>query len=146
DALPIFGEPGLRLQAEDDRITITLQPRGIGSGEVWLEKETPTRLKIYPVTKELRQIAEILGEGLSVPRTAKAQLVEAIAGIAPLLPIHSDLPELAGHVEQVPADERLYAHLLPLAEGLRLQLLLRPLPEGRAPRPRSRRERPTARP
>ena len=125
-----LGEPGLRLQAEDDRITLTLQPRGIGSGEVWLEKETPTRLKIYPVTKELRQIAEILDEGLSVPRTAKAQLVEAIAGIAPLLPIHSDLPELAGHVEQVPADERLYAHLLPLAEGLRLQLLLRPLPEG----------------
>lgn len=125
-----LGEPGLYLRAEGGRITLTLRPQGIGHGELQLEKETPTRLKIYPVTKELRQIAEILGDGLSVPQSAKAQLVEAIGGIAPLLPIHSDIPELAAHVEEVPADNRLYAHLLPLAEGLRLQLLVRPLTEG----------------
>lgn len=125
-----LGEPGLHLRAHNGQISLQLRPEGIANGEMLLEKETPTRLKLYPVSKELRQIAEILGDGLSVPQSAQAQLIEAIGSIAPLLPIHSDIPELTAHVEQVPADTRLYAHLLPLAEGLRLQLLVRPLPEG----------------
>lgn len=122
-----LGEAGLHLQEKKGQIHLQLQPKGIGVGELLLEKETPTRLKLYPVNRELRQIAEIIGSGLSVPQSAKAQLIEAIGGIAPLLPIHSDIPELTAHVEQTPADTRLYAHLLPLAEGLRLQLLVRPL-------------------
>ena len=122
-----LGEAGLHLKEKNGQITLHLQPKGIGQGELLLEKETPTRLKIYPVSKELRQIAEILGGGLTVPLSAKAQLVDAIGSIAPLLPIHSDIPKLAANVEERPADTRLYAHLLPLAEGLRLQLLVRPL-------------------
>ena len=43
-----------------------------------LHKETPTRLVIYPVSRELQQIADIVGNGLSVPQSAKAQLVEAM--------------------------------------------------------------------
>ena len=125
-----LGEPGLQLKEEKGQISLRLQPKGVGNGELLLEKETPTRLKIYPVSKELRQIAEIIGDGLNVPLSAKAQLVEAIGSIAPLLPIHSDIPELTAHVEEIAADTRLYAHLLPLAEGLRLQLLVRPLAEG----------------
>ena len=53
-----------------------------------------------------------------------------IAAIAPHLAIHSDLPELAQHIHTVAADQTLYAHLLPLKEGLRLQLLVRPLADG----------------
>jgi len=125
-----LGEPGLQLKEDNGQINLRLQPEGIADGELLLEKETPTRLKIYPASKELRQIAEIIGDGLNVPLSAKAQLVEAISSIAPLLPIHSDIPELTAHVEEIAADTRLYAHLLPLAEGLRLQLLVRPLAEG----------------
>ncbi|MFV3387019.1 DEAD/DEAH box helicase [Pseudomonas sp. NY15364] len=125
-----LGEPGLQLKEDKGHISLRLQPEGIADGELLLEKETPTRLKIYPASKELRQIADIIGDGLKVPLSAKAQLVEAISSIAPLLPIHSDIPELTAHVEEITADTRLYAHLLPLAEGLRLQLLVRPLAEG----------------
>lgn len=125
-----LGEPGLQLKEDKGQISLRLQPEGIADGELLLEKETPTRLKIYPASKELRQIADIIGDGLKVPLSAKAQLVEAISSIAPLLPIHSDIPELTAHVEEIAADTRLYAHLLPLAEGLRLQLLVRPLAEG----------------
>ncbi|XLX40054.1 DEAD/DEAH box helicase [Ectopseudomonas mendocina] len=125
-----LGEPGLQLKEDKGQISLRLQPEGIADGELLLEKETPTRLKIYPASKELRQIADIIGDGLKVPLSAKAQLVEAISSIAPLLPIHSDIPELTAHVEEIAADTCLYAHLLPLAEGLRLQLLVRPLAEG----------------
>ena len=125
------GQPSLRLQVQGEQISIHLEPAGIGEQDgLMLHKETPTRLVLYPVSRELQQIADIVGDGLSVPQSAKAQLVEAIGAIAPLLPIHSDIPELAGHLDSLPADATLYAHLLPLQAGLRLQLLVRPLAEG----------------
>ncbi|MBI3144533.1 MAG: DEAD/DEAH box helicase [Pseudogulbenkiania sp.] len=125
------GQVALQLKESGAHIQLKLTPSKVGAdSEVVWEKDTPTRLVVYPVSKEIRQIAAIVGKELTVPLAAKAQLIEAISSIAPLVPIHSDLPELAAHIDTVPADARLYAHLLPLEQGLRLQLLVRPLPGG----------------
>ncbi|WP_296183117.1 DEAD/DEAH box helicase [Pseudomonas sp. UBA1879] len=125
------GQASLHLQANDEQIRVHLEPQGLlQAGETLVQKETTTRLLIYSINRELRKIAEIVGDGLVVPTSAKEQLIEAISAIAPLLPIHSDIPELTGDLDREPADTRLYAHLLPLAEGLRLQLLVRPLADG----------------
>ncbi|MDR6711713.1 hypothetical protein J2W83_001307 [Pseudomonas hunanensis] len=125
------GQASLHLQARDGQIHLHLEPPGIVTAEtLYVDKQTPTRVLVYSVSRQLRQIGEIIGDGLSVPQSAKTQLIEAVSAIAPLLPIHSDLPELTGHLDREPADTRLYAHLLPLAEGLRLQLLVRPLAES----------------
>lgn len=125
------GHASLHLQAGDGQIHLHLEPQGIVTDDTYfLHRQTPTRLQIFSVNSDLRQIARIIGAGLSVPQSGKAQLLEAVSAIAPLLPIHSDLPELAAQVDQEQADTRLYAHLLPLAEGLRLQLLVRPLAES----------------
>ncbi|SMF28954.1 DEAD/DEAH box helicase [Pseudogulbenkiania subflava] len=125
------GQVALQLKESGAHIQLKLTPARVGAdSEVVWEKDTPTRLVVYPVSKEIRQIAAIVGKELTVPLAAKAQLMEAITSIAPLVPIHSDLPELAAHIDTVPADARLYAHLLPLEQGLRLQLLMRPLPGG----------------
>lgn len=120
----------LQLKEKQGQITLQLMPPiSATAAVVWL-KETPTRLAVYESSAEIKQIAGILGAGLSVPVNAKAQLVDVIAAIAPHLPINSDLPELAAHIATVPADARLYAHLLPLKEGLRVQILVRPLTDG----------------
>jgi superfamily II DNA or RNA helicase len=125
------GHASLHLETRNGQIHLRLDPPGIANADThYLHSQTPTRLLIYSVNSDLRHIARIIGEGLNVPQSGKAQLIEAVSAIAPLLPIHSDLPELAVHLEQEPADTRLYAHLLPLAEGLRLQLLVRPLAES----------------
>ncbi|HJU50382.1 MAG TPA: ATP-dependent helicase, partial [Pseudogulbenkiania sp.] len=125
------GQVALQLKESGGHIQLKLTPAKVGAdSEVVWEKDTPTRLVVYPVSKEIRQIAAIVGKELTVPLAAKAQLMDAITSIAPLVPIHSDLPELAAHIDTVPADTRLYAHLLPLEQGLRLQLLVRPLPGG----------------
>jgi len=120
----------LQLKESGDQITLQLDPFvSPDAGIVW-KKETPTRFAVYTSSPEIKQITGILGRGLTVPSTAKAQLVDVIAAIAPHLAIHSDLPELAAHMKSVDADQTLYAHLLPLQEGLRLQLLVRPLADG----------------
>lgn len=125
------GQASLHLHARDGLIRLQLQPEGIlDAADIYVHKETTTRLVIYSINRELRKIADIIGPELIVPASAKDQLIEAVGAIAPLLPIHSDIPELTGHLDREPADTRLYAHLLPLAEGLRLQLLVRPMAEG----------------
>ena len=125
------GHASLRLEAQEGRLLLRLEPQGVVTEDTYyLHQQTPTQLQVYSINSELRQIAKIIGKGLSVPQSGKAQLVDAVSAIAPLLPIHSDLPELAAHIDNEQADMRLYAHLLPLAEGLRLQLLVRPLPES----------------
>ena len=124
------GEPALVMQQQGDKIHMQLEPAmHVDDGVIW-RKQTPTRLVVYPGSAEIRQIAGIIGKGLSVPANAKSQLVDVIAAIAPHLNIHSDLPELAQHISRIEADEKMYAHLLPLKDGLRVQFLVRPLPEG----------------
>src|SRR3990167_3250705 len=113
-----LGHASLQLKSEAEQIHIKLEPRELHNhSTLLLYKETPTRLLAYPISRELRQIIDIIGHGLSVPQAGKAQLIEAISAIAPLLPIHSDLPELASHLDCVAADPMLYAHLLPLQGG-----------------------------
>ncbi len=124
------GEVALQLSEKGGQIHLKLNPYLPVSQSCLLRKITPTRVAVYVNTPELKQITGILGEGLSVPSAAKAQLVEVISAIAPHIAIHSDLPELAAHMASIPADTTLFAHLLPLNEGLRLQLLQRPLPDG----------------
>lgn len=126
----VKGEVALLLKEQGNLISMQLEPTiGNGISVVW-RKETPTRLAVFSASPEIKQIAGILGSGLTVPMNAKAQLVDVIAAIAPHLAIHSDLPELAAHITSVPANTTLYAHLLPLQEGLRVQMLVRPLADG----------------
>jgi SNF2 family DNA or RNA helicase len=125
----VKGEPALSMQQNGDQISLQLEPAINADNVVW-HKQTPTRLAVYSATPEIKQIASIIGKGLTVPSNAKEQLVAVIAAIAPHLAIHSDLPELAQHIDSIPADTTIYAHLLPLKEGLRIQFLMRPLPEG----------------
>ena len=126
----IKGEVALQLNEKGGLISLKLDPDIGSESHVAWRKETPTRLSVYASSPEIRQIAGILGAGLTVPVAAKAQLVDVIAAIAPHLAIHSDLPELAQHIATIDANPTLFAHLLPLKDGLRLQLLVRPLPDG----------------
>ncbi len=124
------GEVALQLSENGDLIRLQLEPHLDPDEPLLYKKITPTNLAIYINTPEIKQISGILGTGLAVPSAAKEQLVEVIKVIAPHIAIHSDLPELSAHMPSVPADTAIYAHLLPLNEGLRVQFLQRPLPEG----------------
>jgi SNF2 family DNA or RNA helicase len=126
----IAGEITLQMNEKAGQIRLQLDPKISPDQSVMWKNITPTRLAVYVNTPEIKQIAGILGAGLSVPSEAKIQLVEVIKAIAPHITIHSNLPELSAHMATLDADTTLYAHLLPLKEGLRMQLLQRPLPGG----------------
>jgi len=127
------GQPCLHITQQGEQVCIQLEPARLAhlsANGLLLENETPTRFKLYQCSDDIYRIAAIIGEGLTVPASAREQLADAISAIAPMLPVHADVPELSNHLETVDGDARLYAHLLPLSEGLRLQLLVRPQADG----------------
>ena len=116
----VAGEVALQLSQKGQSITLTLDPPISSSETVAWIKQTPTRIAVYTRTAEIKQIASIIGAGLTVPVEAKEQLVSVIKAISPS-GYSPNVPELSSQMASVPADTRLYAHLLPLNSGLRLQ-------------------------
>ncbi|MEL6263216.1 MAG: DEAD/DEAH box helicase, partial [Cyanobacteria bacterium J06626_6] len=129
----VEGEPELwvkRLNSE--RLQLSLLPQ-ITRRDVIALKETPTRLKVISVTEEHKRMAEVLGPAnrLEVPTKAEERVLKAIASIASLVTVQSDI---GGGVEaeEVPANAAPHVHLLPAGAGLKVSLLIHPFPEGGA--------------
>jgi SNF2 family DNA or RNA helicase len=125
------GEPQLLVRAGGGKVLITLvPPLGEQPGEVVVTKETPTRLRIVRIRDEHRRIGSIVGSGLEVPLEAERRVLQAISAISTVVTVQSDIGASAADIEQVAADPRLHLHLLPYQQGLRIQLMVRPLPDA----------------
>ncbi len=127
----VKGAPELFVKRlEGERLSIELVPP-VGKDELLIIPETPTRLKIIAVTPEHQRIAGVLGpkNRLEVPAQAEERVLQAIASVASLVTVQSDI---GGGVEaeEVPADATIHVHLLPAGEGLKVSLLAHPFPTG----------------
>ncbi|MDC8758013.1 DEAD/DEAH box helicase [Janthinobacterium fluminis] len=128
----LAGEPELLIKANGGQLWMTLQPALPGHGSnVVVAKETPTRLRVIQILDEHRRIGAIVGAGLAVPLHAEKQVLQAIGAISSLVTVQSDIGG-AAHAEQIDADARLHVHLLPYQQGLKMQILVRPLSGGGA--------------
>ena len=123
------GEPELSIRADLANVTITMSPPVLeDTDDVCVTRETPTRLRVVRINEEHRRIGAIIGEGLVVPLHAEKQVLKAIGAISSIVTVQSDIGGSAADIEQVAADSRLHVHLLPYQHGLKIQLLVRPLP------------------
>ncbi len=93
-------------------------------------EETTLQLKLYKLTSGILQLQQILGKnGLLVPAEAEQSVRKTLEALAPLITIQSDIAGM-DNAETVEADARLYVHLLPWNEGLRLLMRVQPLGEN----------------
>ena len=123
------GEPELSIRADPLNVTITLRPPVLeDTDDVCVTRETPTRLRVVRINEEHRRIGAIIGQGLVVPLHAEKQVLKAIGAISSIVTVQSDIGGSAADIEQVEADSRLHVHLLPYQHGLKMQVLVRPLP------------------
>jgi superfamily II DNA or RNA helicase len=127
------GEPELSIRADAVNVTITMRPQVMDdTDDVCVTRETPTRLRVVKISDEHRRIGAIVGAGLVVPLHAEKQVLKAISAISSIVTVQSDIGGSAGDIAQVTADPRLHVHLLPYQHGLKMQLLVRPLPDAGA--------------
>ncbi|NJK99788.1 MAG: DEAD/DEAH box helicase [Spirulinaceae cyanobacterium SM2_1_0] len=128
----VTGEPELLVQQDQESLKISLSPAIDPESEVVAVKETPTRLKVVAIQPGHRQIAEIVGShnALTVPLAARDRVLTAINSMSSLVAIQSDIGGGNIDVEAVEPDATPHVHLLPVGEGLRVQLLVRPFATG----------------
>ncbi len=126
----VAAQPELHLRKANGRLKLSIMPAPAESAaEVQVIRDTPTRFRIIRWKKEHRQLGDLLGKELIIPKAGEklaGQTVEALAG---LLPIHSDLATTGG-AAALPGDSRPHAHILPCRDGISLEFLVKPIPAG----------------
>ncbi|WP_151632521.1 DEAD/DEAH box helicase [Noviherbaspirillum aerium] len=125
------GETELLVTENGGKLRLCLQPPvdSASRRQVTIVKETPARLRIYPVREEHRQIAVIIDNDLVVPAHARQQLLRAVGAVSTLVTVHSDLDASVAEAAQVAAENRLHVHLIPYGDGLKMQILVKPFGE-----------------
>ncbi len=94
-------------------------------------KETPTRFQVIEITESHRKIFEILGGGsLRIPEKAKTQVLGAIENLSSIITIHSDIDGQAGNIPVVEANTKTCVHLMPVGDGLKLEMFVKPFTRG----------------
>src|SRR5690554_1640226 len=96
-------------------------------GNVFVRKETQTRYRVYALTPVQRKALELLGDGIKVPVEGKARLLKAVEQLSGVLEVQSDLVESSGAMPTVAGDARIRVQILPLGEGLKAELFVKPL-------------------
>ncbi|MBL8485378.1 MAG: DEAD/DEAH box helicase, partial [Rhodocyclaceae bacterium] len=112
-------------EGDNIRLTMPLARRALDA-PVGVVEETPTRLAVVEFGEQLRAVARVIGDGVSVPESERGKVLEAMRVLAPLLTVQSDLQDDAAGLPQVPADPRLHLHLLAYGCGLRMVARVRP--------------------
>ncbi len=114
-------------------------PSEIAAGELpdtLARLETPTRLRVLRLGGRERKLAQVVGDGLSVPARGREEALRTLARLSTAVRLHSDLPELAGEGEMVEADARPRFHIMPQNPGLKVEVWAHPLgDQGPAYRP-----------
>lgn len=124
-------EPELLIRRRNGELWLTLQPPlSEPNAGVIVVRETPNRLRVVVINDEHRRIAAIVGEGLAVPEHAKEQVLTAIGSVSSVVTVQSDIGGGAVNATQTDGDARLHIHLFPYQHGLRMQVQVRPLPQG----------------
>lgn len=102
-------------------------------------RESPQRLKLVRLSPTQRQVAQLLGDGLSMPAEAGGELQAAVLNLAKHFHIQADEAQTA---REVAPESRLRAELAPVGEHLSLRLVAAPLgPDGPRLPPASGRDR-----
>ncbi|HWQ09629.1 MAG TPA: hypothetical protein VN436_10990, partial [Holophaga sp.] len=125
------GQPELRVLRKGDVLELRLAPP-LGEDDVMVAQDGPRRVRIISITPAHRKLAEILGQGLSVPAKAEAEVLKALGAVAPMVTVHAEVAikneaaRKAG-MTKVAGDGRLHLLLMPFHQGLKAQLRVQPL-------------------
>ena len=137
----IKGEPELLVEKSEEGVRLKLI-RDFSQEGVSVLCETPTRFKIIEVTKKHKDIARIISpNGLQIPLSHLGKVMAAVGNLSSFMTVHSAIAvdteainTLAGkgsNLKSVAASPMLYLQLIPVGEGFRLTLMVKPFgPQG----------------
>jgi SNF2 family DNA or RNA helicase len=93
-----------------------------------IRKETNTRYKVYKITKLQCDIIEALSHSEPVPEQGYEKLTQVLKHFSAYMQIQSDLIVDGDDVQvrQVDSDSRIHVQLLPMGDGLKAEMFVKP--------------------
>ncbi len=124
------GDVALQVSKKKGAISVALDPPFSDEDAVVVVKESYARVVVYEITEQQRHLAKIIRGGLQVPADAENRVAEVLGNVASCITVQSDISNIAVQLPEVSADAQPEVLLLPYEEGLRAQLMVRPLAKG----------------
>ena len=122
----VEGEPEAVVQATDDTITIKIQPV-IQNGRVKIIQDAPTRFRVVKMTDEQARLSRIVSQnGLTIPASARTEVMSAITRMSLYMTVHSNLHGQADMLEELSSDSRPCIRISPFGAGFRIDLSVKP--------------------
>lgn len=125
-----LAEPQLLVKEQQASLHISLIP-AIAGQKIIAQRTAGNGLLVYKINDQHRQVAEILGKnGLTVPASARQQVIDSISSVASMLTVQSDIGGASTHAQSVDADSRLHVHLQPVGQGIQIEVFVQPFSGG----------------
>ncbi len=125
-----LSEPQLLVKEQGENLHISIVPQ-VSQQKIMLQRTANNGLLVYPITDSHRQVAEILGKnGLTVPTSARQQVIDSISSISSMLTVQSDIGGASKHAVEVDTDSRLHIHLQPMGQGIQIDVFVQPFNDG----------------
>ncbi|WP_457552320.1 DEAD/DEAH box helicase [Desulfobacula sp.] len=124
-----MGEPEVRLRKHKGKMKLSIHPMPPEVDEsVRIIKETPTRYKVVLFSSKHTNIARVLGNtGIELPKKAEKMAGQAVASIASLVQVNSDLAIKGSvHTKQTRSDATPHVHIMPWQDGISIEIFTRP--------------------
>jgi SNF2 family DNA or RNA helicase len=129
----VKGEPEIRVAKSGSNLNIKFAAV-LPENHVAVIQETPTRFKVIEPTEKHRRIAQILGaQGLSVPGSAREEVLSAVSALSSHMLVHSDIGGKSKDVVEVASDPTPHVHLIPSGPGIRVEVFVKPFREEGGP-------------
>ncbi|MDP3694900.1 MAG: SNF2-related protein, partial [Desulfocapsaceae bacterium] len=124
------GELELRITRKDEKLTLALWPTPSTADTIPLiQRESATSFKVYEIKPTQANLTTLLSEKLVLPASAVEQVRELASSLSAMITVHSDVGG-GQEVEEIAADPRPHLQLLPFQDGLRAEILVRPISTG----------------
>lgn len=124
-------EPQLLVKEQGEQLHISLMPAITSDNKLIAQKTAGNGVLLYVANDQHCQVAEILGDnGLTVPASARQQVIDSISKVAAMLTVQSDIGGASRHATEVPVESRLHIHVQPIGLGLQIEAFAQPFADG----------------
>ena len=120
------GNAELIVDRSDDGLRFSFHPAGANSG-YHIERETPTRLRVFKLDEDQALLSRSLGNQVVVPEEEANGLLDKLSRLRRYVKVQNLLEE-DNDLPQVAADARPCVHVLAFGEAFKIEMLARPLP------------------
>jgi len=115
------GNAVIAIEETKNELTIKMDPELDDENSFSLKKESETRWAVVEPTKNQRELYNLIGDGLTIPKDGKDKVLASMSSVASIVNVHSDIGGEMIAAKKVDSDSTIHLLLSPLDEGLKIE-------------------------